>query len=82
MARSFSPRQWFEDMDWDENELGGDRPMWVYRQIEPGLWAVGFYSPEKEWIEESRHKTKDAAASRVRWLSGGNGNEAGGKFLG
>ncbi len=45
--------------------------MYVYIESEPGLWTVGFYSPDFEWMPESDHKNKDDAALRVAWLNGG-----------
>lgn len=45
--------------------------MWVYLRTEPGLWTVGYYDPEGEWIPESDHDSKEAAAERVHWLNGG-----------
>jgi hypothetical protein len=44
--------------------------MYVYIQSEPGLWTVGFYSPNGEWVPESDHNDKDAAAYRVAYLNG------------
>ena len=61
--------------------------MWVHRKIVEEFsvgvgqsqrncslmkWAVGFYDPNKEWHEESRHASRDEAAARVHWLNGGN----------
>lgn len=46
--------------------------MYVYLSLEPGLWTVGFYSPDGEWHSESDSTTKEEAASRVHWLNGGN----------
>jgi len=45
--------------------------MYVYIKSEPGLWTVGFYSPDGKWNPESDHDTKEAAAERVAWLNGG-----------
>ena len=45
--------------------------MYVYIQSEPGLWTVGFYSPEGEWMPESDHSSPQQAAERVRYLNGG-----------
>ena len=44
---------------------------YVYLQSEPGLWTVGFYSPDG-WVSESDHDDPDAAAQRVSRLNGGN----------
>ena len=46
--------------------------MYVYRQTEPGLWTVGFYKPNGEWMAESDHPTKEAAARHVHYLNGGD----------
>ena len=72
MESSFEPRQWFEERDWGPDEKE-DRIMWVYRRSDdhPGLWAVGFYSPDREWHEDSLHQESNSAALRVRWLNGG-----------
>lgn len=45
--------------------------MYVYKQSEPGLFTVGFYAPNGEWIPESDHDTTESAASRVHYLNGG-----------
>lgn len=45
--------------------------MYVYRAFEPGLWTVGFYSPDGEWFSESDHDSIEAAAARVSYLNGG-----------
>ena len=45
--------------------------MWVYIQSEPGLYTVGFYSPDGEWHTDSDHNTKSAAAARIHYLNGG-----------
>ena len=29
--------------------------MWVYQSFEPGLFTVGFYTPDGEWVSESDH---------------------------
>lgn len=46
--------------------------MYVYILSEPGLWTVGFYTPLGEWVPESDHATTNEAATRVRYLNGGN----------
>lgn len=43
---------------------------YVYKRTEPGLWTVGFYAPDGEWIPESDHSSGDEAAARVAWLNG------------
>lgn len=45
---------------------------WVYKRTEPGLWTVGFYTPEGEWEAESDLDNKTEAAQRVHWLNGGD----------
>ncbi len=45
--------------------------MWIYKRTEPGLWTVGFYSPDGEWHTDSDHDTPDSAARRVHYLNGG-----------
>jgi hypothetical protein len=44
--------------------------MWVYIQSEPGLYTVGFYSPDGEWHTDSDHGDREEAAARVAWLNG------------
>ena len=44
--------------------------MYVYVQSEPGLWTVGFYTPDGRWISESDHESTESAARRVAWLNG------------
>lgn len=44
--------------------------MYVYIRSEPGLWTVGFYSPNGEWHPESDHSDREEAAKRVAWLNG------------
>jgi len=44
--------------------------MYVYIQSEPGLWTVGFYTPDGKWVSESDHTSKADAAERVHYLSG------------
>ena len=45
--------------------------MYVYKYSEPGVYAVGFYKPDGQWVPESEHTTCAAAAGRVAWLNGG-----------
>lgn len=45
--------------------------MYVYIQSEKGLWTVGFYKPNGEWVSEKDFASKDKAAERVSWLNGG-----------
>ncbi len=44
--------------------------MYVYINSEPGLWTVGFYSPDGEWHPDSDHNNINEAAERVAWLNG------------
>ncbi len=46
--------------------------MYVYLNSYKGLWTVGFYSPNGEWIPESDWKSSEQAAARVSWLNGGS----------
>ena len=71
-ARSFDPREWYERDDDHPEDRGNTEAgiMWVYRLI-AGAFVVGFFTPAKEWVEESRHPTGELAASRVHWLNGG-----------
>ncbi len=46
--------------------------MYVYQILELGLWDVGFYTPDGEWVSESDHTDRDEAAKRVAWLNGGS----------
>jgi len=45
---------------------------YVYIQSEPGLWTVGFYTPDGKWMSESDHPSTEAAAAQVHYLNGGN----------
>lgn len=45
--------------------------MYVYVKSEPGLWTVGFYSPDGKWNPESDYNSTEEAANRVVWLNGG-----------
>lgn len=44
---------------------------WVYKQSEPGLWTVGYYTPSGKWEPESDHGDREEAAKRCSWLNGG-----------
>lgn len=71
LRRSFDPREWYiRDDDSDTGTTEG-RAMWVYKPETTGTYAVGFYTPDREWVEDSRGLTKDLAASRVHYLNGG-----------
>ncbi|MDG6938044.1 MAG: hypothetical protein JRN42_05845 [Nitrososphaerota archaeon] len=41
---------------------------YVYKSFEPGLWTVGFYSPDGEWHPESDWQSREEAANRVHYL--------------
>lgn len=45
--------------------------MYVYREIESGLFTVGFYAPSGEWLPESDHDSRESATARVHYLNGG-----------
>lgn len=45
--------------------------MYVYIRSEPGLWTVGFYAPDGEWMPESDHDSAESAAKRTNYLNGG-----------
>lgn len=45
--------------------------MYVYIKSEPGLWTVGFYSPDGKWYAESDHDDPQKAAERTHYLNGG-----------
>ena len=45
-------------------------PQWVYVRSEPGLYTVGFYSPDGEWYTDSDHGSKEDAGNRVAQLNG------------
>ena len=46
--------------------------MYVYIRSEPGLWTVGFYSPDGKWNPESDFNSMREAARRVSYLNGGS----------
>lgn len=43
---------------------------WVYIESGPGLWAVGFYAHDGEWVVDSDYNDKDDAADRCAFLNG------------
>ena len=43
---------------------------WIYKQTEPQLWTVGFYTPDGTWEPETDHDVKEDAADRVAYLNG------------
>ena len=45
---------------------------YVYQSFEPGLWTVGFYTPDGKWIPEGDYGTQGDAAERCAWLNGGH----------
>lgn len=47
--------------------------MYVYEYLrDAGVYTVGFYKPDGEFVPESDHKTAKEAVSRVNWLNGGS----------
>lgn len=73
LGKSWQPQQWFEaDHDDADTVVTAERTaMWVYRKWHDG-WQVGFFTPDRQWIAESSYETREAAASRVHYLNGGN----------
>ncbi len=81
IGRSFEPRQWFEDegfpahpSDYEQQE---GRIRWVYRKLTNSLtqltsYAVGFYSPDREWHQDSTFNNAQDATNRVHYLNGGS----------
>jgi len=49
--------------------------VYVYIESEPGLYTVGFYSPDGRWHTDSDHTDRDAARERVHYLNGGDPDE-------
>lgn len=45
---------------------------WVYITTEPGLWTVGFYSPDGQYHTDSDHNSKEEAGTRCHYLNGGH----------
>lgn len=45
---------------------------YVYVRNEPGLYTVGFYKPNGDWVSESDHGTSKEAAARTAYLNGRN----------
>jgi hypothetical protein len=41
------------------------------RATSEAIFVVGFYNPKGEWVPESDHESKEAAAERVHYLNGG-----------
>ena len=37
--------------------------MWVYHLSEPGLWTVGYWTPEGQFMPDSDHDDREAAAN-------------------
>jgi len=74
--QSYDPARWFEDggrpePDPDPVDDGEGYIMWVYRHTERSTWAVGYYTPSGEWVNDSDHQTQSEAADRVHYLNGG-----------
>lgn len=76
IRRSFHPSQWYlRDDDANEGITEG-KVMWVYKPMQSsnvGRFEVGYWTPHKEWVQDSRGLTKEAAVLRVHFLNGGNG---------
>lgn len=72
-SRSFDPVQWFDRDDDEATQRHATEAtiMWVYRRTEPGLYTVGYYSPQGEWQPEGDYPTREEAAERVHFLNGG-----------
>ena len=45
--------------------------MFVLRRSEPGLWTVGYYTPEGKWYPVLDCDSKGEAIERVHYLNGG-----------
>ena len=45
--------------------------MWVYVNSEPGLWTVGFYSPDGKWHPDSDWGSQKEAADLTCDISNG-----------
>lgn len=52
---------------------------WVYVRSEPGLWTVGFHSPDGQWHPDSDYDRREDAATRAHWLNGGEGTDVRGR---
>lgn len=44
--------------------------IWVYLELFPDLFAVGFYDPSGKWHEDTQHRQRAKAAQRCAWLNG------------
>jgi hypothetical protein len=45
--------------------------MYVYIITEPGVYTVGFHTPNGEWHTDGDFASREDAAKRVRYLNGG-----------
>lgn len=83
LARAWHPSQWFYDHrpppgkgasgSRGHGAAGRTCTMWVYKLADKdGVYIVGYYTPDKEWVPESVHNSERDAATRVHWLNGGN----------
>jgi hypothetical protein len=43
----------------------------LYKQVESGMWEVGYYDPDGYWQPESEHDNANAASQRVHYLNAG-----------
>lgn len=46
--------------------------MYVYIKSEPGLWTVGFYTPDIRWVSARDFDDEEKAIDFVHYLNGGN----------
>jgi len=46
--------------------------MYVYMRTERGIWTVGFFKPNGDWVTDQDCSSKEEAAQRVHYLNGGN----------
>ena len=80
VARSWSPREWWGGRDEPDDpapEPQGETLMWVFWPQPTGQFTVGFYNPDRAWVEDSVWPTKDQAAARVNYLNGGGVSPSG-----
>ena len=73
MAARFLPYEWWLSGRARPEEYFTEADiMWVYMEVDVGIWQVGFFSPSGQWFSDSDHGTKSEAAKRYRYLNGGN----------
>lgn len=44
--------------------------VWLYQQIEPEVFEVGYYDPRGAWHMETQQASRAEAAARVAYLNG------------